>query len=230
LEAIRGRGSSERPAAGVVRVLIATGAATDLPPGLAAEIVIAADGGLRALTADGRHVDHVVGDLDSAAPADVDLAARRGTAIHRHPTDKDATDLELALELARALGATAVTIVSGPGERLDHLLGEAALLAADRWADLVRDAWIPPAHLAVCTPRSPVEALASPGELVSLVPVHGHARVTTSGLAWPLRDEVLAPGSTRGVSNRAIGGRVTVTTTEGRLLVVRPHALLEVLR
>ena len=42
----------------------------------------------------------------------------------------------------------------------------------------------------------------APGEIVSLLPVHGPAEgVTTSGLEYPLHDETLPAGTSRGVSN-----------------------------
>ncbi|HTD50939.1 MAG TPA: thiamine diphosphokinase, partial [Acidimicrobiia bacterium] len=60
--------------------------------------VIAADSGLGVAMALGVHVDHLVGDLDSAAPHAVDAAVASGTTVERHPAEKDATDLELAFD------------------------------------------------------------------------------------------------------------------------------------
>ena len=61
------------------------------------------------------------------------------------------------------------------------------------------------------------------GELVSLLAVNGPAEgVTTDGLAYPLRDETLEPGSTRGVSN--------VFATESARVAGRPAASLLAIR
>ena len=58
--------------------------------------VIAADGGLRLSPILGLRVDVVVGDMDSVSAAELAAAEQAGARIERHPTDKDATDLELA--------------------------------------------------------------------------------------------------------------------------------------
>ena len=63
--------------------------------------VIAADSGLHLAGPLGLTVACVVGDLDSADPAAVDAAVAAGATVERHPVDKDATDLELAIDAAR---------------------------------------------------------------------------------------------------------------------------------
>jgi hypothetical protein len=87
-----------------------------------ATLVVAADSGLDHALALGLHVDVVVGDLDSASAEGQAAARAAGSEFETHPTDKDATDLELALLSARDRGARRVTVVGGGGGRHDHLL------------------------------------------------------------------------------------------------------------
>ena len=68
-----------------------------LPPGVEDALVVAADGGLAEAVRLGLQVDVVVGDLDCASPAEVAAARQAGAEVARHPEDKDATDLELAI-------------------------------------------------------------------------------------------------------------------------------------
>jgi len=186
--------------------------------------VIAADSGLDHALALGFHADLLVGDLDSVDAGALRTACERGTVVERHPTDKDATDLELALEAALARGATRVTIVGGNGGRLDHLLANALLLASPRFEALEVDALFPPARLAVI--RGSAILLGSTGELCSLLPVGGAVEgVRTSGLRYPLDGERLEPGTTRGVSNVFVEATATVTVEAGVLLAVQPEAL-----
>jgi thiamine pyrophosphokinase len=78
-----------------------------------------------------------------------------------------------------------------------------------------------PAIVTVVRARS--DLVGAPGDLVTLVPVHGPARgVTTEGLLYPLAGDDLAPGSTRGVSNQLVGTRATVSLEAGVLLAVQP--------
>ena len=91
--------------------------------------VVAADGGLLRARALGLDVDVVVGDLDSVTPEALAAAEAAGARVVRHPPAKDATDLELALDEAAALGASRVLVVASAEGRLDHLLGLLLLLS-----------------------------------------------------------------------------------------------------
>ena len=84
------------PGEGVAEVLAAALGPGSAPP----DRVIAADGGLGACLAAGLEPDVVVGDMDSVASADLSRAEVAGVRIERHPRDKDAVDLELALDAA----------------------------------------------------------------------------------------------------------------------------------
>ena len=61
-------------------------------------LVVAADSGLEHAQQLERAVDLVVGDLDSVTSDALDRAVAAGAEVERHPTDKDATDLDLALQ------------------------------------------------------------------------------------------------------------------------------------
>jgi thiamine pyrophosphokinase len=184
-------------------------------------LVIAADSGLDHVHALGRRADLVVGDLDSVTPAALERAGAERTAVEEHPADKDATDLELALDAAKRAGATRVTVVGAGGGRLDHFLGNALLLVAPEWDAFELHALIGAAHAVVV--RDATELHGAVGSLVSLLavagPVHG---ITTDGLRWPLTGDELRPGSTRGVSNEMTAPFATVSVRDGVLLAIQP--------
>jgi len=186
--------------------------------------VIAADSGLAVATALGVPVDHLVGDLDSVDPAAVQAAEAAGTTVDRHPVEKDATDLELALDAARARGARRLVVVDGGGDRLDHLLGNVLLLSSAAYAATDIEAFSGDAHIAVARGGgAAVTITGEPGSLVTLLPVGGAARgIVTDGLRYPLHAEDLAPGTTRGVSNELLGDAGSVRLADGTLLVVQP--------
>lgn len=194
----------------------------------AAGLVIAADGGLAHAARLGRTVDAVVGDLDSVDPADLSAAEAAGARVHRHPPEKDATDLALALDhvLARALGAgpgrrVDVTVVGGHGGRADHLLGNALLLGSDRYAPLRLRALWGDAVLRVVRDAAVLDG--APDALVSLLALHGPALgVRTEGLRFPLDGAALRPGSSLGLSNRMTGTTARVALDTGVILTVQP--------
>lgn len=197
------------------------GAVAGLPAGAR---VIAADSGLEHALALGLDVDLVVGDMDSVDPARLDAVAEAGTVVEQHPVAKDETDLELALSRALDSGPNRLVVIGGDGGRLDHLLSAAMLLAAPAYADVTVEARLGPAALHVVWGEATLHG--RPGELVTLLPVHGPATgVTTEGLRYPLVGEDLPEGTSRGVSNELLQPTATVRLREGVLLAVQPLAL-----
>jgi thiamine pyrophosphokinase len=223
-------------------VLLAGGDA--LPPALDADIAaamdqaeftVAADGGIRHAHRVDRDPHVLVGDLDSTTASELERAASAGTEVQRHPVDKDATDLELALDLilertsptppvdAHATGSQApqidVLIVGGHGGRTDHLLANLLVLSAERYASLRFTAWWGSDVLHVV--RNTATLHGRIGSTVSLLATHGPARgVTTEGLHFALSDAELTLGSSLGVSNRLATSPAHVRVTEGVLIVL----------
>src|SRR6478736_3688568 len=191
------------------------------------DLVIAADGGARHAGDLGVVIDLWVGDGDSLGDAGLTALAATGVPIELSRPDKDETDTELAVRAALERGADALVIVGAlGGPRVDHALANVSLLAL---ADLAgRPAVILEMRSRISLMRAPGPAgtvrtslRGAPGDLVSLLPQGGDVDgVTTDGLTFPLSDEPLALGSTRGVSN-VIGRRgATVAVRRGLLLVI----------
>lgn len=179
--------------------------------------VIAADSGLSHARQLALSVHLLVGDLDSVTEADRRLHPE--AQVVAYSPDKDKTDLELALEAAVALDPARVIVVGGSGGRLDHLLGNAALLAADKFAD-TDITWLG-AGSTTHVVRAAAQIHGSAGDLVSLLPYGGPAiGVRTRGLRWALDEATLTPGTTWGISNRMTGPVAQVRVREGILLVV----------
>ena len=181
---------------------------------------IAADSGLDVARAIGLGIDVVIGDMDSVDPNSLTDAADEGTEIVTHPRDKDATDLELAVDLALSSGSTELVILGGHGGRLDHLVANTLLVASV------------PGHVTVTwrfgtTTVHPVDAdrplqiSGARGDVVSIVPIHGDVRsVTTRGLRWQLERDTLRAGSTRGISNEMTADTARVTVAGDVALVI----------
>jgi thiamine pyrophosphokinase len=189
-------------------------------------LVVAADSGVDHALALGLRPAVVVGDLDSVSPAGLRRARELGASVERHPAAKDATDAELAIDVAVARGAHHVVVVTGGGGRLDHELGGLLLLGLPRFAGVTVSAWWGTAHIDVLHGPATRTLTGRPGALVSLLALHGDARgVSCEGLAYPLHDEALLAGSSRGVSNVFTDERAEVTVRHGTILAVQPDAL-----
>jgi len=168
----------------------------------------------------GVHVDLIVGDLDSAKPELVRRAIAAGSTVEQHPADKDATDLELSLEAVVRRGLHPTLVIGGASlDRFDHFLANALLLASPRFAPVEPRWFVQGAE--VVPVSSSVSLEGRPGDIVTLLAAGGPASgVTTAGLRWPLLDETLQPGSTRGVSNVTTGSTVAVSVRTGTVLAI----------
>lgn len=184
--------------------------------------VVAADSGVDHALALGLRVDYIVGDLDSATPEGL---SRAEAPIERHPADKDATDLELALRLVASRPAIhRVIVLGGHGGRVDHLLANAGVLASREWAHLEVE-WIA-GHDRVTVIHDVGRLHGTPGDKVSLLALGGPAEgVYTSGLRWVLKGGTLRPFSSLGVSNQLIRSVATVRVAKGVLLAVQPESV-----
>ena len=157
----------------------------------------------------------VVGDMDS-----ISAETRTAFASVLMPvTEQDSTDFAKALARAQAPVIVAVGFLGG---RIDHAL--AAL-----------------SHLGERAPGSAPVVLLSDTDCVALVPERleldltvgtrvslwplGQARLTSSGLRWPLDGLVLDPAGRVGTSNEATGP--VRLTCEGPCLVILPADALD---
>ena len=186
--------------------------------------VVAADSGLHLAAPLGLNVATVVGDMDSVNPTALAAVEALGTEVLRFSPDKDASDAELALRHAAALGATSLVVIAGRSNRLDHELGNLAVLFLPELRRIHVELRVAGARVfridAHEQPDTRLQFSCKTGDIVGLMPFGGDAHgVTTSGLQWALSNDTLAVNSSRGISNRATCDDVVVTLQRGRLLV-----------
>jgi thiamine pyrophosphokinase len=190
--------------------------------------LLAADGGAARCLAAGWTPDLVVGDFDSLAEeARLELVGG-GVPLRVADRAKDESDLELCLleALAMDIGPAGLISIFGAlgAERPEHTLANLLLLADPR---LDGHDVVLVGHggriRRIGTADGPgrVDLHGKAGDYVSLFPVGGDVEgVTTEGLRFPLDDERLSVGPSRGLSNELLGDRVRLTTRRGCLLVV----------
>jgi thiamine pyrophosphokinase len=206
-----------------LRTIIFANGWLEHPPVLQADDwIIAADGGARHCLDLNIHPAVVIGDMDSLSEADLsDLKAAQAQII-QFPPKKDYTDLELALHHALAQGADEILIVAALGARWDQTL-----------ANLLLPAAFAPAHIRLIDGQQEIGFVHSgeqvhiqgqPGDTVSLIPLSSEARgIRTQSLEYPLSNENISFGSTRGVSNVLLNESGYVSLQEGLLVYVVIH-------
>ena len=204
-------------------IVFANGELHDLPAALAltteADLLIAADGGARHCQRLGITPDLIIGDLDSLTAEERRIWEQAGVRIIKYPADKDETDLELALLHALETGCTEALVLGGLGKRWDQTLANLLLPSYANLAGLVISFWDAGTWFYLISDQQTIRA--PKGTTISLLPIGGDAHgITTTGLTYPLENETLYTGVTRGVSNALLGEQATITLTSGRLLCI----------
>lgn len=190
--------------------------------------ILCADGGSRHAIALGLQPQLVIGDMDS-------LPAKRpkwpGT-MYFCDFDADLSDFEKSLRLIvrqraprvarRVLGAKpraggpVVFVAAASGGRLDQMLVNLALI--ERYSEELELVLIDDAPARLLGPGRHKIA-GKKGGTLTLLPATPSARVTTAGLAYPLKKERLNRSS-RGLSNRFTGASAAIAVHEGRVWAV----------
>jgi len=188
-----------------------------------ADLRIAADGGaLNAREHLGRAPHILIGDFDSLDDPTRAWCEDAHTEFMQYPSAKDETDLELAIALAMTRGADEITILGAVGGRFDQMIANTFLLIKParrqipaRIAGTNFDAWI-------ATQQATITGKI--GEIVSLIPLTERVEgIVTRGLQYPLQNETLYLGSSRGVSNVLIAEHAEIVFDQGMVLVVHLH-------
>lgn len=185
------------------------------------DLLIAADGGADHFLALGLIPNILVGDLDSITPETLQQLESAGVEIIRYDPHKDYTDLELALLLAQDRHCGQALVLGATGSRWDQTIASLLLPASQNLQAL--DVLLVDGYqeLRLLRGGSSLEFIGQPGNRVSLVPICNTAEgITTQGLEYPLVDEDLLLGATRGVSNVMLGERARVHLRHGMLLCV----------
>ena len=190
----------------------------------AGDTLICADGGCQIALRLGLRPAYAIGDFDSLPEADLHQMHELGVTIQRHPTHKDETDLELALQWAASLSPSDIVVLGALGGRLDHemanlmllampgLHGTPVLIAGEAIEIYAIDARQQPTTLSL---------YGHAGETVSLIPFGGDAQgIVTRGLYYPLFQEALRVGPARGMSNVMTADQAQIDVAAGLLLCI----------
>lgn len=178
-------------------------------------VFIFCDSGLRHMEALGRKPDLIVGDFDSHVNPHMDVE----TIVLPHV--KDDTDTVFAVKEALRRGFEEFLLIGVVGGRLDHTLGNVAILlmldSAGKKAVIADD-------------FSDMEIVSRERALIpdrytyfSLLNITGTAKgVTIRNALYPLSDAEITCEYPIGVSNEVLPGKTAeVTVKEGRLLIIK---------
>ncbi len=184
------------------------------------DLVIAADGGSGHCQTLGIIPDVLIGDLDSTSKDLIQEWQNAGVLVIHHPAQKDETDLELALLHAQAGGATEIIVYGAVGGRLDMTFGNLLLLAHPELTSQIT-LICGGEEVRVLRPGETLTLNGTPGDIVSLLSLQpGESQIRTEGLEYPLDNEDLDFGLTRGISNQMASEQAVIRLEKGLLAVI----------
>lgn len=178
---------------------------------ICADKIICCDGGYNFCPV---HPDVLLGDFDSLKKPE-----RFDGVIVEHDPIKDAGDGELAVRYAReTLKATDIIFYGVLGGRYDHTLCNFACMKLA--SDLGMTSKAEEDGLDIYFAAGSLTLATQEGETLSILPFGGSAVVSCTGkLFYPLRELLLTPSDTRGLSNISLGGDIKIDVQSGNVLV-----------
>lgn|SRR5690625_3271656 len=185
---------------------------------------IGVDQGALWLITSGINVDYAVGDFDSVDEKEMQTIKEQVKQFERHLAEKDATDLELAIQKVKEMSPQKVYLFGLTGGRLDHEFINTQMLLQllenensiegkiiDRWNQIELKK---PGTYGIskdkCYPY------------VSLIPFTKHVdNLTLEGFYYPLKNHRLSWGSSLCLSNEIEEEEGIVSFHDGLLLVIK---------
>lgn len=183
--------------------------------------LIAADRGLEYCMSVGREPDYVIGDFDSLDEKVREAFIAKETNVKKLNPIKDDTDTEAALQWAFAHTKGDIYILGGIGSRMDHVLGNLALLgqgfAHGREIFLLD----PHNRIRMVNHQCTIKKDEQYGQYVSVISFCGEAKgVSEQGVFYPLNQASLPPFTSLGISNEIVDEEAVISVEQGVLLVV----------
>lgn len=185
-----------------------------------ADFIIGVDKGAYWLLENHITPDIAIGDFDSVSPRQLAEIEKMVINTVKHPKKKDATDLELALDVACTLKPTTISLFGVIGSRMDHTWAGVQLLQnlkshnisgciVDNFNELSLIAEFVNVHKSQTY------------RYISFFPLFDRASVTLTGFRYNVSRRVFVSGSSLGVSNEIIASPAKVVVHDGTLLMIR---------
>jgi thiamine pyrophosphokinase len=184
------------------------------------DYIICADGGTNHALDLGIIPNLIIGDLDSISSITLNKLQKYAIPVIKYPSEKNYSDLELAVDRALNLNPKEIVILGALGSRFDHTFGNVMLLTSGlekgiqiKILDEIHEIFIADKNIKIS---------GSIGDYLSLYALTPEVKgVKTMGLKYQLKNETLYFASTRGLSNEFTNDYAEITISQGYLLIVK---------
>lgn len=177
---------------------------------------IAADGGANRAHELDLQPDIITGDFDSYI-----VTGKEKSTIIKNP-DQETNDLEKALSISLKRFSTHVIIFGATGKRVDHTMKNLSVLL--QFNDKFDQISFKDKFSSIRIIKSPFKEEFPLYSSISLFPLSGEVTgITTRGLRYPLKNELLKNGVQDGTSNESVEKIVEIEFKKGDLLLIVNH-------
>lgn len=181
-----------------------------------AELFIAADGGANRVNELNVQPDIITGDFDSYT-----VTGNEKATVIKNP-DQETNDLEKALSIALKSNSTHVIVFGATGKRVDHTMKNLSVLL--QFTDKFNQISFKDRFSTIKIIQSPFKEEFPLRSSISLIPLSGEVtEITTRGLRYPLKNELLKNGVRDGTSNETVEKIVEIEFKKGDLLLIVNH-------
>ena len=184
------------------------------------DYVVCADGGLEKAEGLGIRPDVIIGDFDSVDRSILNNYSHSNIETITFPSEKNYTDMELAVEHAFQKGAKNIVMIGATGTRLDHTMANIQLL--EKYYQLGTNIVIIDNnnYIKIISDSTDMEIRYKKNCFVSLVPVTEKIEgLTLSGFKYSLKDVAVERGTTLLISNEIIQNTGRIILKKGTALV-----------
>ena len=189
------------------------------------DFIIAADGGLKHCTKKGIVPHLVIGDMDSADPDELADLEKTGVEVNRFPARKDETDLWLAVRAALDRSVDEIIILGALGGRWDMTFSNVLVMTSPELKKTETRILDGNQELFVLQGGQAARLFGKKGDLLSLMPLTAMVKgLTLTGFEYPLDNDILELGTTRGISNVFVEDVCGIELSRGKLLVTVTHS------
>lgn len=183
---------------------------------------IGVDRGVFHLLNEGITPTHIFGDFDSVSFHELEIIKENISNFDIYPSEKDETDLELALNWVILQNPSSIRMFGSTGGRLDHMLANIQLLIKplnEGIGVVIID------HQNELTVKLPGEFTVmrdASFPYISFIPFSNHVDgLTLTGFKYPLKNCHISWGSTLCISNELISNIGTFSFLTGILIMIR---------
>ncbi|MFD1018127.1 thiamine diphosphokinase [Thalassobacillus hwangdonensis] len=209
------------------RVAIVGGGPANYVPSLEAYqqegmVWIGADQGAEVLMKHNLPIKLAIGDFDSISPDQQKQVQEYADEMEVFPSEKDETDMELALQAAIHMRPDEILLFGVTGGRFDHTMTNVQLLTRLMEAGTVGRVIDVQNQIELRYPGTYHVPMDSDYPYVSFLPLSEQVeRLSLKGFYYPLEDETIRMGSTICISNKLVEEYGTFSFDQGILMIVR---------